>query len=65
MEKSDRLGLRIDPELKRKVMSKLQREDRGLSIVVRRLLQNWLAERDRTLVDEGVPYGIDEEGIPY
>lgn len=44
MIKEERIVLRIDPALKRRIMEKARLEDRTLSQIVRRLLLRWLEE---------------------
>jgi len=57
MAKEERVVLRIDPALKRRIMEKARLEDRSLSKIVRRLLIRWLEEPP----DEIRYKGVDEE----
>lgn len=44
--KETRISIRIDPELKRNVMSQLALEGKTLTALVTELLITWLAERE-------------------
>ena len=47
MDKEVRVSVRIDPELKRQVMSQLALEGKTLTDLVVELLTAWLAQRER------------------
>ena len=55
--------VQLDAETKERLRERAYLDRVSQAEVVRLALAAYLSRR--TLVDEGVPYGIDEEGIPY